>query len=83
MKIGANNQEMLGKSSWILLFQAPLKVYRPTGGQTLDVTGDRVLMQTDVGTNLGNFYSDQDFLIMDIDSKDLFIGVQWYHCIFR
>jgi len=46
------------------------------GGQTLHVTGDRVLMQTEVGTNLGNFHSDQDFLILDQDSEDLVMSVQ-------
>ena len=50
---------------------------------TLDVTGDRFLMQTEVGTNLGNIYSDQDFLILDHDSEDLVsLGVQWHNYIF-
>ena len=53
------------------------------GGQTLHVTEDRVLMQTEFGTNLGNFHSDQDFLILDQDSEDLVMGVQWYNYIFR
>ena len=53
------------------------------GGQTLDITGDRVLIQTEVGTNLRNFYSDQDFLIFDQDSEDIVMGVQWYNYIFR
>jgi len=53
------------------------------GGQTLHVTGDRVLIQTEVGINLGNFHSDQDFLILDQDSEDLVMGVQWYNLILK
>ena len=48
------------------------------GGQTLEVTGDRVLMQTEVGTNLWNFYYDQNFLILDQNSVDLVMRVQLY-----
>ena len=40
-------------------------------------------MQTEVGTNLGNFHSDQDFLILDQDSEDLVMEVQWHNYIFR
>ena len=43
----------------------------------LNVSRDRVLVQTEVGTNSGNFYSDQEFMVLDIDVDDVVMGVQW------
>ena len=47
------------------------------GKQVLHVTGDRAIVQTEVGTNLGNFISSQDFLVLDDDVEDMVMGVQW------
>ena len=51
------------------------------GGQVLNVSGDRVLVQTEVGTNLGHFHSDQEFMVLDNDVEDLVMGVQWFNAI--
>jgi len=39
--------------------------------QVLHVPGDRVVVQTEVGTNLG---SGQDFLVLDDDVEDMVMG---------
>ena len=51
------------------------------GGQVLNVSGDRNLVQTEVGTNLGHFHSDQEFIVLDNDVEDLIMGVQWFNSI--
>jgi hypothetical protein len=43
------------------------------------ITDDRVIIQTEVGTNLGNFHSGQDFLVLDDDVDDMVMRVQWYN----
>ena len=52
--------------------------------QVLHVTGDRFIVQTEVGTSSGNFLSGfgQDFLVLD-DDEDMVMGVQWYNSVLR
>ena len=50
-------------------------------GQVLNVSGDQILVQTKVGTNLGYFYSDQKFMVLDSDGEDLVMGVPWFNAI--
>ena len=33
----------------------------------LNISGDRVLVKTEVRTNLGNLFSDQNFMVLDND----------------
>ena len=47
----------------------------------LNVSGDPALVQTEVGTNLRHFYSDQEFVVLDNDVEDLVMGVHWFHSI--
>ena len=51
------------------------------GGQVLNISGDRVLVQTEVGTNLGHFHSDQEFMVLGNDVEDLVMGVKWFNAI--
>ena len=44
------------------------------GKQVLHVTGDQVIVQTEVGTSSGNFLSGQDFLVLDDDVEDMVMG---------
>ena len=53
------------------------------GKQVLNVTGDRVIIQTEVETNVGNFISGQDFLVLDDDVEDIVMGVQWYNSVLK
>ena len=47
-------------------------------GQNLVISGDKMRMEVDVETNMGNKTSIQDFLILDNDAESLVMGVQWY-----
>ena len=49
--------------------------------QVLHVTGDRVIVQTEVGTSSGNFLSVQVFLGLDDDVEDMVMGVQLYNSV--
>ena len=51
------------------------------GGRVLKVSGDRVFVQTEVGTNLRHFYSDQEFMVLDNNVEDFAMGKQWFNSI--
>ena len=51
-------------SDFIVCYPGPINLglkINVVGGQVLNVTGDRVIVKTDVGIKLGNFHYDQDF----------------------
>jgi hypothetical protein len=48
------------------------------GGRTLQVSGDKVRLQTRVATNMGRINSIQEFLVLQDDSEDLVMGVNWH-----
>ena len=41
------------------------------GKQVLHITGDRFIVQTEVGTSSGNFLSNQDFLVLYDNVEDM------------
>ena len=51
--------------------------------QVLHVTGDRVIVQTEVGISSWNFLSGQDFLVLDDNVEDVVMGVQWYNSVLQ
>jgi len=40
----------------------------------LNVSGDRFIGKTKVRTKMGNFHSDQEFIVLDYDVEDLVIS---------
>jgi hypothetical protein len=48
------------------------------GSRTLSVSGDRVQMVAEVATNLGPVQGVQEFLVMEDDTEDMVMGVQWH-----
>ena len=48
------------------------------GGQTLQVAGDKVRIQTEVATTIGTVRGLEEFLILDNDAEDIVMGVYWY-----
>ena len=69
------NQTLVDQGLKCALFPGPSEglSIKLVGGRIVDVTGDRVLMQTEVGKNWSK--SDQYFFILDQDTEDL---VVWY-----
>ena len=52
------------------------------GVQRLGVSGDKTTCMLEVKTTWGNFYSEQQFLILDHqDGEDLVMGVIWLNSI--
>jgi hypothetical protein len=49
------------------------------GGRSLKVNGDRVKLRVLVGTNMGTVADVHEFLILDDDTEDLVMGVNWHN----
>ena len=48
------------------------------GRQTLNVSGDKVRIQTKVATTMGRVWGVKEFLVLDNDAEDIVMGVYWY-----
>ena len=47
---------------------------KSVGGQTLQVAGDKVRIQTEVDTTMGKIQGVEEFLILDNDAEDMVMG---------
>ena len=45
----------------------------------MNVSGDNVRFEGDVGTNMGRISSEREFWILDNDGEPMVMGVQWYN----
>ena len=50
-------------------------------GQQLNIFEDRATISTEVMTARKHFYSDQEFLILDQDAKDLVMSEIWFNLV--
>ena len=53
------------------------------GGERINVSGDKTTIVTEVKSTWGNFYSEEEFLILDQDEEDLVMGNIWYNSVMR
>ena len=51
------------------------------GSQRFNISEDKATISTKVMTTWGHFYSEQEFLILDQDAKDLVMSEIWFNSV--